>query len=231
MAIKKRLIPFSFTPAAWGLCGRAYELAEIYYNYTDYDLEIKLNSFENCADEHKRKLGELNIRHKYNMLTDAELAIGVANLSNDPVAILEAKYQHGVITEKEHDYGIAEIRDDEGTWLGVKHKHGELTNDEFCKQMATLRGEPWVSVTMVDGSTGVSTGTFEMDWNSKFIENIRAEGFSGLTDEDCIDLWFTSIAKNIALAELSGTGIFDEQAEESYQLKKTRIGSGITEYK
>lgn len=231
MAKIQRMVPFKLMPASWGLKGESYKIAEAEYYYTDHDLAVQLAYIKHPA-------GSLELEHalveadlKWGKKDQSEYEIAKAVIDGDKVSELTLKFKYGKISEKEHDYGIAELRNDEGTWLGVKHKHGELSDNDFCKQMSTLRGEPWVNMVKMDISGGVNTGSFELDWNDKFIETIRAEGFVGRTDEDCVDLWLTSIAKNIALAELSGTGIFDEQAEESYQLKKTRLAGGKTEYK
>lgn len=239
MAKKNRILPFGIWPMAWGMAGTTRAVAEAEYYYDGIDLEFELSKISNADDSTEYMRDRLRIEHKYEVISLGEMEVGLAEIENsisdsdfNKLALLEVKMNHDMIEEKEHDYAVAEIRDDEGTWLGVRHKHGEITTNEFAKDMATLRGEPWVMFTDInlDGESG-SIGNFELDWNDKFVEVIKAEGHVALTDEGCVDLWLTEVSKNIALEELSGTGVFDDDAEESYLLKKKRLSNGKSEYK
>lgn len=69
------------------------------------------------------------------------------------------------------------------------------------KEIATEKGEPYISVLSVDvDKTNLGSGSFELDWNDTFIKNLRAAGYPGKTDEDVVDMWFRNICRNI-LAE------------------------------
>lgn len=46
---KKRLIPFDWLPASWGLAGPAYDEAKAYYEYDGYDLAVRLAEFAQKA--------------------------------------------------------------------------------------------------------------------------------------------------------------------------------------
>ena len=238
MPRKSRLIPFWVMPGSWGLSGKTKQRAEAEYYFDGYELDTEIATIDN-DDEFDLKKAQAAVELKHKKITESEYDIALAEIEyeieetpENMQAIIEAKFAGEVITEKEHDYGIAELRDDEGTWLGVKHKHGELTDREFCKSMANLREEPWVDFIEIeiDEKTGVLK-SFELDWNAKFIEVIKAEGHVAPTDEGCVDLWLTQTSRNIALEELHGTGLFDDDSEESYQLKKKRLDDGNTEYK
>jgi hypothetical protein len=69
------------------------------------------------------------------------------------------------------------------------------------KDMATEKGEPWVSVISVElDPDNIGNGAFELDWNDKFIANLSRAGYKGKTDADLVDQWFQNVCRNI-LAE------------------------------
>lgn len=69
------------------------------------------------------------------------------------------------------------------------------------KQIATEKGEPYISVVSVDvDKKNLGNGSFELDWNDAFIKELRAAGYPGKTDEDVVDMWFRSVCRNV-LAE------------------------------
>ena len=69
------------------------------------------------------------------------------------------------------------------------------------KDLATEKGEPWVSVLSVElDPENIGNGAFELDWNDKFITNLVRAGYQGKTDADMVDQWFADVCKNI-LAE------------------------------
>ena len=60
--------------------------------------------------------------------------------------------------------------------------------DQTSKEIATQKGEPWVSV--LDTKVNIENprnGFFELDWNEPFIAMLRANGFQGATDEEIVD--------------------------------------------
>lgn len=67
------------------------------------------------------------------------------------------------------------------------------------KDLATERGEPYVKVleTNVD-KDNPKYGYFELDWNKHFVENLKQHGFSGNTDEEVVDHWFSVLCNTIA---------------------------------
>ena len=69
------------------------------------------------------------------------------------------------------------------------------------KDLATEKGEPWVSVLSVElDPDNIGNGAFELDWNDKFIANLSRAGYKGKTDADLVDQWFQNVCRNI-LAE------------------------------
>ena len=66
------------------------------------------------------------------------------------------------------------------------------------KEEATKSGEPWVAVldTKVN-EDNIRNGFFELDWNNEFIEKLLDAGYKGETNEQIVDGWFKTIARNI----------------------------------
>jgi hypothetical protein len=58
--------------------------------------------------------------------------------------------------------------------------------------------EPWVNVvnTNFDGENP-NQGFMELEWNAAFIKFLRDHEYSGKTDEEVVDKWFTDLCKNI----------------------------------
>ena len=99
-----KLIPFSFTPASWGLKGPAREEAEAAYNLTGYELD--------------RVLAEIRNRDTVHL----------------PYALLRVDLNHGKLTPLEHDLAVAALElvertseEREKAFLAIKLKHGALS--------------------------------------------------------------------------------------------------------
>lgn len=70
------------------------------------------------------------------------------------------------------------------------------------KDKATAKGEPWVKVMEIEmNPDNPGEGYFELDWNQPFVEKLRNAGYTGNNDEEIIDLWFTSLCRNIGAEE------------------------------
>ena len=69
----------------------------------------------------------------------------------------------------------------------------------------------------------ISNGAIELDWNDKFISELIKAGYTGKTDADVIDQWFTQVCRNIVQETYE-----QEQADPA---KRTHLGGGYTEYK
>ena len=71
--------------------------------------------------------------------------------------------------------------------------------EKTAKEIATEAGEPYIKVldTNVDPKNP-KYGYFELDWNQHFVENLKEHGFSGNTDEEVVDHWFSVLCNTIA---------------------------------
>jgi hypothetical protein len=66
------------------------------------------------------------------------------------------------------------------------------------KEQATKDGKPWVGVldTKVNPEN-IRNGFFELDWNNEFIEQLLDAGYSGESNEQIVDAWFKTIARQV----------------------------------
>ena len=89
--------------------------------------------------------------------------------------------------------------------LGKKKEAKKLSPEEERravlakeKEEATKKGEPWVGVldTKVNPEN-IRNGFFELDWNNEFIEQLLDAGYTGETNEQIVDAWFKTIARQI----------------------------------
>lgn len=96
------------------------------------------------------------------------------------------------------------------------------------KEIATEKGEPYISVLSVDlDKSNVGNGSFELDWNDTFIKQLRAAGYPGKTDEDVVDMWFRNICRNV-LAEAYEQEIAQKPDNIRY-INRTQGKDGRTE--
>lgn len=74
------------------------------------------------------------------------------------------------------------------------------TNVELSeKEQATAKNEPYVRVISVNFSDdNPGNGYFELEWNQIFIKQLLEAGYSGQTEEEIVDSWFTNLCRNIA---------------------------------
>lgn len=172
-----RLIPFRFTPASWGLVGNAYLEAEAHYNLKGEELDRRLLEIRVKDDPdgfNKWKLGLVDIEQRYGKLSEYDAALRRVEITH-PLGV-------------EHDLAV----------LDINHKYGKVTDIEYQKTHAILRNEPWVCIVNsgFDPSQGVEGVFFEFDWNEQWIEFLRNHGYTGHTDEQVIDEWFSDVCRS-----------------------------------
>ena len=94
------------------------------------------------------------------------------------------------------------------------------------KELATDAGEPWVEVIGIDiDKDNPGAGSFQLDWNDKFVANLIRAGYQGKTDQDLVDNWFRSVCQNVVLENYE-----QEQADPDNRPSNRRdLGNGRTE--
>ncbi len=72
-----------------------------------------------------------------------------------------------------------------------------------AKDLATEQGEPYVSIVSVElDPDNIKSGSFELDWNDKFLANLVRAGYQHRPNEAehvIVDRWFQDICRNVVL--------------------------------
>ena len=102
------------------------------------------------------------------------------------------------------------------------------------KEKATLAGEPYVAILQVDlDPVDINNGSFELDWNDKFVANLIKQGYkirADDTDSQIVDRWFQTVCRNIALEVYEQQQADPDNRESDMRIIKQRdIGGGFTE--
>jgi hypothetical protein len=100
------------------------------------------------------------------------------------------------------------------------------------KEQATLAGEPYVAILKVDiDPNNIHNGSFELDWNDKFIINLIKAGYKQKdtdTDDVIADRWFQVVCRNIAL-EVYEQVQADPMNRDMRTIQSRDIGNGRSE--
>jgi len=100
------------------------------------------------------------------------------------------------------------------------------------KEKATAAGEPYINILKMDvDPSDINAGSFELDWNDKFILNLVKAGYRYKdtdTDTDMVDRWFQTVCRNVAL-EVYEQVQADPSNRDLRQVKTRDIGNGRTE--
>jgi hypothetical protein len=102
------------------------------------------------------------------------------------------------------------------------------------KEKATAAGEPYIAILSVElDPADINNGSFELDWNDKFVLNLVKQGYKirpDDTDAQIVDRWFQTVCRNIAL-EVYEQEIADPEKRESDMrvIQQRDLGNGFTE--
>ena len=93
------------------------------------------------------------------------------------------------------------------------------------KEIATENKEPWVAVldTHVN-KDNIRNGFFELDWNEYFVLQLRTAGYTGDSDEEVVDKWFSELCRN-----LGGEEGIDMSRRGAGYINVNNLGDGKTE--
>ena len=100
------------------------------------------------------------------------------------------------------------------------------TPKKSAKEIATKAGEPYVAVLSMDvDPENLHQGSFELDWNDKFVANLIRAGYVGKTDANIVDQWFQNVCRHVVMETWE-----QEQAINPQRWTRTRdLGDGRTE--
>jgi hypothetical protein len=68
------------------------------------------------------------------------------------------------------------------------------------KDEATKNGEPYVTIVSLELDTAdIGAGSFELDFNDIFVARLIKAGYTGKTDADIVDQWFTNLCRHVVM--------------------------------
>lgn len=98
-----------------------------------------------------------------------------------------------------------------------------------AKDLATERGEPYVAILSMDiDPDNMHQGSFELDWNDKFIANLVRAGYkmdAKDTDADIVDRWFQNVCRHVVME----TWEQEEAMNPQRHIKSRDLGNGRRE--
>jgi len=211
--MKKNILPFSWLPASWGLRGDAYAIAEANYEYEGEELERALAAiqYRNNPKALARQLIEIDFRYERISAYVYEHRVAEADIL-DPKLLAIRKLEIEVNNERITPYEAARAKvnftiepgvERDIALLDVDFQFNRIKKPEYEKQRASLKQEPWVAIVnsgfnLEEGIDGVF---FEFDWNSKWIEFLKLNGYVGHTDEQIVEDWFADVCRSHNPAE------------------------------
>jgi hypothetical protein len=91
------------------------------------------------------------------------------------------------------------------------------------KEIATEKGEPWVSVINVEiDPDNIGNGAFELDWNEEFIKKLWKAGYRDEEENDMVDRWFQDVCRQVVL---------ETYEKDEAMVTRNDLGDGKTEYR
>jgi hypothetical protein len=114
-----------------------------------------------------------------------------------------------------------------------KPKKPKETKTPSPKDLATQNGEPYINIISLEvDPNNINSGSFELDWNDKFVLNLIRAGYKMRNDDTeqiIVDRWFQTVCRNIAL-EVYEQEIADPQKRNDIRIIQQKdIGNGRTE--
>jgi len=113
-----------------------------------------------------------------------------------------------------------------------KPKEKKVEHTLSAKEKATQAGEPYVSVIKIDlDPNNINDGSFELDWNDKFVLNLIKAGYKQReddTDQLIVERWFQYTCRNVAL-ELYEQQVADPTNRDLRNVVSKDLGNGRTE--
>ena len=99
------------------------------------------------------------------------------------------------------------------------------------KELATERSEPYVTILSMEiDPNNMQQGSFELDWNDKFVANLVRAGYqmdAKDSDADIVDRWFTAVCRNVVLETFEQHEAMNPERDRL--IKSRDIGDGRRE--
>ena len=200
-----------------------------------YDYDVAIAQLDREGVELALELNAIELTHK--KISEYDYDVNDAKLRYDeddlPLELSAIDLKHNKITE--YDYDVVKANKEfEGTILELKlaklqHDHRKINDSEYEKAKATIQGTPWVSVVSfeIDPNLKSNVGRVQLDWNEQFIRELVADGYTGRTDEEIINEWFSMVCTTVAIEN----GIIDASDEIPTISDEINLPKGRKEYR
>ena len=94
------------------------------------------------------------------------------------------------------------------------------------KEIADKKDEPYVAILGMEvDPENLHQGSFELDWNEKFVANLIRAGYRGETDADIVDQWFQTVCRHVVMETYDQ---YDAMDHETY-VHTRNLGNGRKE--
>jgi hypothetical protein len=99
-----------------------------------------------------------------------------------------------------------------------------------AKELANERSEPYVAILSMDiDPENLHQGSFELDWNDKFVSNLVRAGYqmrSDDSDADIVDRWFQNVCRHVVMETWEQE---EAMRNSGIYVKTTDLGNGRKE--
>jgi len=117
-----------------------------------------------------------------------------------------------------------------GLFKSKKQKEAEKYKVEAApldpKEAANAKKEPWVAVLQTHvNPESPKNGFFELDWNEYFVLMLRNNGYTGVTEEEIVDQWFSDLCREVG----SEDNVPGMDRRGSGYINVNNLGNGRTE--
>jgi len=134
-----------------------------------------------------------------------------------------------IFKKKPVEQVVAPVKEKKPRTPKVKEPIKELTE----KEKATAAGEPYVQILSMDvDPENINAGSFDLDYNDKFILNLIRAGYKMRdddTDYDILDRWWVEICRNTVLAVYEQSIAGEPEHRDLRKMNSKDIGNGRTE--
>lgn len=236
-------IPFGWLPGSWGLKGDTRKIAEAEYYLNGLELDDTLVDIKYKDDTKALTIAKLKNQKKHKKINDTEYnnQYSVLTLTGDDLKceLLRQQWTNDEMSLRQYNIGIASIRVTPGVEfdlavLGIDLDSNLITKVEYDKQSATVRGEPYICI--IDSNYKPDEKLdglyFEFDWNDLWITELKEAGYTGFTDDQLVQRWFSDVCKSVSDSE-HGDGLDDGQPlpfNSGRIINKVRKNGDPTEY-
>jgi hypothetical protein len=145
MSKKKPLVPFSMTPASWGLKGTSRLIAEAEYTLTGIELERRLAEIKLSDAELSRELAAIELRHNLiDAYTYDHRLLEIEGKGDDSLEVLKLGLKHLRMTQYEFDLAEAKLRhprksrERELALLEVEHRNDRIADNDYAEKRVEI---------------------------------------------------------------------------------------------